>query len=664
MNNHHEQRVRIPVMLTSLSLLLAPLPALSWGNLTVFGDSLSDGGNVGRYTWDSNTYPLYDEILARRLGQDLLPSSQGGSNYAEGGAVAVPVPGQENTRDQLDNYLSGTGGRASGDDLYIHWVGGNDLAAATALAVVSPQDANAAVENSAATAAAQVKRLVDAGAGTIIVPTVPNVGATPALIEVVLQLLGPAAESAQAAAFQSLNNATTPDNASRQQAIETALTRAAAQVSSVPAVRDALAQQLIEAWQALSEQAAVLSERYNQQEENGLVATPGNIVRADINRLFSEVIAAPGRYGISNTAGTACPPGISAANCLSTTPGFSGTQNYLFADGLHPSPAVHALIADYIQSILDAPAQVAALSQAPLAMIRDVHNTLDGHLQQQRHQPGNAGQFVLFGGYASQHTDNSGGSYQDGDATTHNLTLGVGYQLTDNWQLGALLSSANDRRQPSSHYDYRLRGQLAALWSQVTLFDQGWFNAEVHYADLDVDDIERRVMLGPASRIEQGNTDGKLLGMRAQAGWDLPLGSYLTTGPMVSYALDYGRIAGYREQGNSSSAMRFSDQTTHSQIGAVGWRIDSQQLPVNPWAQVSYNHQFGDTDTAVTAGLKTTRTAFSRTVRAGDNDWLDIAVGANVPLGQQISAFAAVSTVADASDYHEVTWSLGVNARF
>lgn len=110
--------------------------------------------------------------------------------------------------------------------------------------------------------------------------------------------------------------------------------------------------------------------------------------------------------------------------------------------------------------------------------------------------------------------------------------------------------------------------------------------------------------------------------------------------------------------------MRFSDQTRHAQIGAAGWRIDTKGLWINPWAQVSYNHQFGDTDSAVSAGLKSTRTTFRRTSAGQDKDWVDMAVGANVPFGETVTAFAAVSTVVGARDYHDVTWNLGLSARF
>lgn len=654
-------RVWFPVSLVALatvSALTTPLPAMAWDSLTVFGDSLSDTGNVGRFTYNSATNPLYDEILARQAGLTLQPSSQGGSNYAAGGAVAVPaINSQFNTQDQVARYLASTNGRADPNGLYIHWIGGNDLAAAVAL----PPLATTLIDNSAGAAVSQVKALLNAGAGTVIVPTVPNVGATPALIEAILQ---PFSAAAVSAAFQSLDAAATPNSAARQQAIQAAFNQAAGQLSGVPAVRDLLAQQLFAAWQQLSAQAAALTARYNQLEENALANTQGNIVRVDINGLFSEVIDNPAVYGLSNTAGMACPPGTSSVDCTSSTAGFSSQQNYLFADRLHPSPAVHAIIADYIQSILDAPAQVAVLTQAPLAMLHDMHNTLDGHLQQQRKQPIEAGQFTVFGGYAGQHARNKNDVFNDGDTDTANLSVGIGYQLSESWQAGALLSTASQRQHPSDRYDYRLRGNMVALWSQLQLMDRLWLNADVHYADLDYDAIERRITLGPATRTEQGSSGGKLMGLRVQTGWDLPLGEVITTGPVASYALDYVQADAYQERGDSSSAMRFSDQTRHAQIGAAGWRIDTKGLWINPWAQVSYNHQFGDTDSAVSAGLKSTRTTFRRTSAGQDKDWVDMAVGANVPFGETVTAFAAVSTVVGARDYHDVTWNLGLSARF
>lgn len=160
-----------------LSLALAaPLSACAFDSLTVIGDSLSDTGNNGRWTWDSGQNKLYDEQLAELYGLALSPSSNGGSNYAAGGATATPeLNPQDNTADQVRQWLAKTGGKADHNGLYIHWVGGNDLAAAIARPAMAQQIAG----NSATSAAAQVGLLLDAGAGLVVVPNVPDISATP-----------------------------------------------------------------------------------------------------------------------------------------------------------------------------------------------------------------------------------------------------------------------------------------------------------------------------------------------------------------------------------------------------------------------------------------------------------------------------------------------------
>lgn len=636
--------------------------ALSWDRLYVFGDSLSDSGNKGRYTWDGSQHPLYDDILAAKINQSLRPSDRGGTSYAAGDAVAVPqLNPADNTADQVSDYLTPNGGRADADGLYVHWVGGNDLAAAA----LNPLAANGIISNSAFAAASQVQALLAAGAETVIVPTVPSIGSTPALLEAVIQVgLAPVANAALAAAFSSLNSQTTLSQDARNQAIRQALSAATGQLTTVPALQEAIASQLYEAWQTLSAQASALTHSYNQQEENQLAQRGGNIVRVDINGLFNEVLNDPAHYGLTNTAGMACPPGVSAAACSSTATGFSNQQAFLFADRLHPSPATHLLIADYIQSVLDAPAQVAALNQATLAMSRDARATLDSHLQQQRHA-NPQGSFSVYGGYAGQHNDYKGDlAAGEGDATTHNLTLGMDYQLTDSWLVGTLVSGSRDNQQPTPHYDYKMRGWLVAAYSEISFFDNGWVNADAHYASASYDRIKRSVTLGPATRTEKGETDGTQLGARLTTGWDFPVNTALTTGPMAQYALDYSSVDGYQEQGNSSTAMRFDDQNYHSRIGALGWRVDSQLGWINPWAEVSYNHQFGDNVWRAGGGLKSTQTSFSRDSAEQDTNWVDVTVGAHIPVGDSVAAFASVSQTGGLSSGEQFMYNLGVSARF
>jgi outer membrane lipase/esterase len=66
-----------------------------------------------------------------------------------------------------------------------------------------------------------------------------------------------------------------------------------------------------------------------------------NIIRVDINSVFQAVQASPGAFGFTNATG----------QCI----GLSSCAGYLFYDGVHPTTAGHALVAQVVRQYLDAP---------------------------------------------------------------------------------------------------------------------------------------------------------------------------------------------------------------------------------------------------------------------------------------------------------------------
>jgi outer membrane lipase/esterase len=144
--------------------------ALAFDRMVVIGDSLSDNGNAGRFS----NGPVWVEQLATGLGLTLRPSTTGGSNYAYGGALLDPRSGPTNLRAQTDLYLSRP--RPSGHTLHIVFGGGNDL-----LAAVGASRAEAMVDDAAASMRGIVLDLAENGATDILLPTLPDVGMTPAI---------------------------------------------------------------------------------------------------------------------------------------------------------------------------------------------------------------------------------------------------------------------------------------------------------------------------------------------------------------------------------------------------------------------------------------------------------------------------------------------------
>jgi len=191
------------------SLVVAAFTASAsdYSNVYVFGDSLSDNGNLHALAPES-TYgerftngPVAVEIVAGALGFALTPSHHllggtSGNNFAIAGAKAIDDDNDESTPDinlptQVNAFLAINGGVAPSDALYIMLIGGNDIRAAreirsAAVFAATPaerqtirQAANESLNTAVKSEQAQLLKLIAAGATNILVSNAPDIGAIP-----------------------------------------------------------------------------------------------------------------------------------------------------------------------------------------------------------------------------------------------------------------------------------------------------------------------------------------------------------------------------------------------------------------------------------------------------------------------------------------------------
>jgi outer membrane lipase/esterase len=210
-------RMKLSLAILILSSTLS-LSASTFSSLVIFGDSLSDTGNLynetggigpgplqdyatGVVTDGPNTTPasaisgLWDQQLAQVLGvPSPVASTSGGTNYAYAGAetgsgfapltlqgVTLPVP---NLNTQVASFLAANGATASASNLYVIWGGSNDIINNAGAYAAAPTPGNLlTLESTPATLiAAQVgniQTLYAAGAKEFLFFDVPNLGATP-----------------------------------------------------------------------------------------------------------------------------------------------------------------------------------------------------------------------------------------------------------------------------------------------------------------------------------------------------------------------------------------------------------------------------------------------------------------------------------------------------
>lgn len=169
----------------------------TFSDVYVFGDSLSDTGNVadqlgsglgGIIGYGGNGRfsdgPVWHEYLSDDLGLSGASteiSRNGGNNYAYGGAL---IDGSESgfegafirsVENQIAEFTGGVGsGGADSDALYIAWGGGNDMRG-----ISGASDPVAAIGQVINTFRDSLTGLIDAGAESLMVPNLPNLGMIP-----------------------------------------------------------------------------------------------------------------------------------------------------------------------------------------------------------------------------------------------------------------------------------------------------------------------------------------------------------------------------------------------------------------------------------------------------------------------------------------------------
>lgn len=179
----------------SSALLGASAAQASFSAEYVFGDSLSDNGNLAAVFGGFPKPPSFDnsftngpvavQLLAESLGLSanaslwLTSPIPQGTNYAVGGATAAAgtdiIPGVNiNLPSQVDAYSASVSDHADPNALYVLMIGGNDV-----IDAVANNSGAGAVTAGADTEVMEISTLAGEGAKHFLVVDVPDVGQIP-----------------------------------------------------------------------------------------------------------------------------------------------------------------------------------------------------------------------------------------------------------------------------------------------------------------------------------------------------------------------------------------------------------------------------------------------------------------------------------------------------
>lgn len=326
---------------------------------------------------------------------------------------------------------------------------------------------------------------------------------------------------------------------------------------------------------AIKDYISTLSSAYNDALIARLSRMNAEIIPLNVPVMLAEVLASPATFGLAadqdligtcfNGDGCTENPvyGVSSA-----TP---DPSKLLFNDGVHPTIAGQLLIAGYAYSLLAAPWEISLLPEM-------AHGTLRSHQDQLRTQwqadwqawqaVGQWRPFVSAGGQRQSYDLYTSAA----DGNGYNLNFGGSYRLDEAWRVGLAAGLYEQSLEAgNADSDYDLRSYLATAFAQYQQ-NRWWGELAASVGYLDYHDLERQFDLGPATRREQGDTDGALWSLSGRAGYDIAphADSPWHLSPFVS--ADYARVTvdGYGEDGLSSSALSYAEQRRTSRRLGIG----------------------------------------------------------------------------------------------
>ncbi len=529
--------------LMAVAIALAAVPAMAQSpySRTVFiGDSLTDAGyfrpllpaSVQPVTGQFTTNPgwTYAQYVSNYYGTNGAAhgNGQGGDNYAIGGArVGVDVsqslaPGTPaipvySLKTQTAQYLAANGGKADANALYTVWGGANDI-----FAIQGGAPLQATLGAAVTDQVGIVATLKGAGAQYIVVPTLPDIGLTPAA-------------------------------------------RAGGAVGMA--------------------QGTALAKAYNDALFGGLKAAGLQVIPVDTFHILQEIVASPAAYGFINVTSPACTTASSLTCNPTSYANPDAANNYVFADGVHPTSATHAMLGAYTLSILEAPRLQQILTHSAQTVGRSRADQVSMHLGGRP-----ADGLSWWGNLRGDMQRYAHADLYDGMAPAG--LFGVDW-ARDGMVAGGFAGYGRmDADFGNSQGDFTQSDTTVGLFAGW-YGERAWVNGQVSYSWLDYD-VTRKLHLGPATREHKGSPEGSNLTAALNAGYEFGNEGGFRHGPVAAVIWQKVKLDGYTESNVSASALGYGDQDLDSTVGRVGWQARFDGGSVKPYLQVTYDHEFED----------------------------------------------------------------------
>jgi outer membrane lipase/esterase len=354
------------------------------------------------------------------------------------------------------------------------------------------------------------------------------------------------------------------------------------------------------------------------------------VIQVNAAGLLREIVANPAAYGFTNTTTPVCTTSSSLQCTPSTLRDPNGNLTWLFADGVHPTTGLALVAAQAATSMIEAPAKIGTLAEAPINVEQAAFRSIDARMIGAVGAPRATNKWDAWVSYDYGNRDLNG-PFVSGDSDANTIAVGGDMKLSDRLLVGVAFNYTEDRADFGSG-GFKLRETAATVYAG---YGQGpwWVGATFGAGYLDYRDVHRDIALGALTRRESADATGSHIMASVLGGWWFTAGRLLH-GPYARLAWQEIHVQAFSERGSDSTALSYGKQERTSFITSLGWQATGQVGAVRPFGRVTWEFESRDDDRSVSATPIGLNTTYAMPVAKPDDNFIRYVVGAATDFGR------------------------------
>jgi len=274
--------------------------------------------------------------------------------------------------------------------------------------------------------------------------------------------------------------------------------------------------------------------------------------------------------------------------------------------GVHPTPASQAILAQYVESLIDGPSQYSMIPETAVhARQAHVRSLAEGVRTGLKASPGTWTTFLSYNNSDPTFDARQGIPQQTTDS--YNFAIGAAMRASENVVIGVAYGQSDEKaRFGDNKGGYKMTENTLSLFAGyqgANLYASG----ALSISNVDFTENRRNIQLGPVTRTGESSSSGSNGSFYGNLGYDFVLGRF-KVGPYLTLGLQNVEVNGFSETPSggapNTGMLSISKQTRRSEIWSVGAQASMDFGSWTPWIRFQADKERRDDPRFISAQVQ------------------------------------------------------------